>query len=121
MWYKIDWLYIKPCCSVAKRLLLAICSTNVFRTSLSIHLPCIEVKLIGIYLPGLFLSSFLEIAETLVHFHASGSLHSCCFLTSSNEFSGIIYSLFRERQNIFLTIFSTKFVVKCATKILKIG
>ena len=38
------------------------------------------------------------------------------FLTSDNEFSGIIYSLFRGRQNIFLTIFSTKFVVKCATK-----
>ena len=43
------------------------------------------------------------------------------FLTSDNEFSGIIYSLFRGRLNIFLTIFSTKFVVKCATKILKIG
>ena len=43
------------------------------------------------------------------------------FLTSDNEFLGIIYSLFRDRQNIFLTIFSTKFVVKCATKILKIS
>ena len=43
------------------------------------------------------------------------------FLTSDNEFSGIIYSLFRGRQTIFLTIFSTKFVVKCATKIFKIG
>ena len=41
------------------------------------------------------------------------------FLTSDNEFLGIIYSLFRGTQNIFLTIFSTKFVVKCATKILK--
>ena len=36
----------------------------------------------------------------------------------NNEFSGIIYSLLSGRQNIFLTIFSTKFVVKCA--ILKI-
>ena len=43
------------------------------------------------------------------------------YLSSGNEFSGIIYSLFRGRQNIFLTIFSTKFVVKCAIKILKIG
>ena len=38
------------------------------------------------------------------------------FLTCDNEFSGKIYSIFRGRQNIFLTIFSTKFVVKCATK-----
>ena len=38
------------------------------------------------------------------------------FLTSDNEFSGIIYSLFRGKQNIFLTRFSTKFIVKCATK-----
>ena len=43
------------------------------------------------------------------------------FLASDNEFSGIIYSLCRGRQNNFLTRFSTKFVVKCATKILKIG
>ena len=43
------------------------------------------------------------------------------FLTSDNEFLGIIYSLFRGRQNIFLTRFSTKFVVKCATKILQVG
>ena len=42
------------------------------------------------------------------------------FLMSDNEFSGIIYSLFRGRQNIFLTIFSTKFVIKCATEILKV-
>ena len=39
------------------------------------------------------------------------------FLTS--EFSGIIYSLFRGWQNVFLTIFSTKFVITCATKVLK--
>ena len=39
------------------------------------------------------------------------------FLTSVNEFSGIIYSLFTGMQSIFLTIFSTKFVLKCATKI----
>ena len=29
------------------------------------------------------------------------------FWTSENEFSGIIYSLFRGRQNIYITIFST--------------
>ena len=43
------------------------------------------------------------------------------FLTSDNEFSGIVCRLFTGRQNIFLTIFSTKIVVKCATKNLKIG
>ena len=43
------------------------------------------------------------------------------FLASDNEFSGISYSSFSGRQNIFLTIFSTKFVVKCETKIMKIG
>ena len=29
------------------------------------------------------------------------------FLTSDNEFSGIIFNQFRDRQNIFLIIFST--------------
>ena len=43
------------------------------------------------------------------------------FLTFENEISGIIYRLFRDGQNIFLTIFNTKFVVKCATKKLKIS
>ena len=43
------------------------------------------------------------------------------FLTSDNEFSGIIYSLFRGSQNIFLTIFRTKFVVKCEKKNSKEG
>ena len=38
-------------------------------------------------------------------------------LTYENEILAIIYSLFRDRQNIFLAIFSTKFVIKCATKI----
>ena len=42
-------------------------------------------------------------------------------LQSENEFSEIIYSFFRGRQNIFLIIFSTEFVVICAAKILKIG
>ena len=42
-------------------------------------------------------------------------------VTSENETLGIIYSLFRGKQNIFLTIFSSKFVVKCATKTLKIS
>ena len=39
---------------------------------------------------------------------------------SEKVISGIIYSLLKVMQNIFLTIFSTKFVVKCATKNLKI-
>ena len=43
------------------------------------------------------------------------------FLTVDNEFSGIMHSLFGDRLNIFLTIFSTKFVVKCAANVLKIG
>ena len=43
------------------------------------------------------------------------------FLTFHNESSGIMYSLFGGGQTIFLTIFSTKFDVKCAAKILKIG
>ena len=48
-------------------------------------------------------------------------VHDVLFLTSGNEILGVIYSLFRGRKTIFLAIFSTKFVVKCATKILKIG
>ena len=43
------------------------------------------------------------------------------FLTSDNELSRIMYRLFGGRQNIFLTIFCTKCVVKCVAKILKIG
>ena len=39
------------------------------------------------------------------------------FLTSENEISGIIYRLFRGKQNIFLIIFNTKFVLKCAAKL----
>ena len=38
------------------------------------------------------------------------------FLTSEKESLGIIHWLFSGRQNIFLIIFSTKFVVKCAKK-----
>ena len=49
------------------------------------------------------------------------SKQNVLFLTSENETSGIICSLFRARQTISFAIFSTKFVVKCATKILKIG
>ena len=48
-------------------------------------------------------------------------LTNVLFLTFDNEFLGVICSFFRGRQNIFLSIFSTKFVVKCATKVLKIG
>ena len=43
------------------------------------------------------------------------------FLTFDHEFSGIMYSLFGGRQTNFLTIFCTKFVVKCTAKSLKIG
>ena len=43
------------------------------------------------------------------------------FLTVDNEFSGIMYSLFGGRQNIFLTIFSNKFVIKCSAVVLKSG
>ena len=49
-----------------------------------------------------------------------GEKNNVLFLSFDNEFSGIMYSLFGGKQNIFLTIFSTKFVVKCAAKILKI-
>ena len=48
-------------------------------------------------------------------------LTNVLFLTTDDGFSGIMYSLFEDRKNIFLTIFSTKFVAKCAAKILKIG
>ena len=58
-----------------------------------------------------------------------GNSLSVLFLMSDNEFSRIMYSLFRGRQNIFIKIlqnifikiFSTKFVVTCAIKNLKIG
>ena len=43
------------------------------------------------------------------------------FWSFENQNLGIIYTLFIGRQNIVLTVFSTKFVVKCATKTLKIG
>ena len=42
-------------------------------------------------------------------------------LTFDNGFSRIIYSFIRGRQNIFLPISSSNFVVKCAAHILKIG
>ena len=42
-------------------------------------------------------------------------------LAPENEFPEIIYVFFGERQNIFSTIFGTKFVVICAAKSLKIG
>ena len=37
-------------------------------------------------------------------------------LASENEFPAIIYAFFGKRQNIFSTIFGTKFVVICAAK-----
>ena len=43
--------------------------------------------------------------------HVESVSTNVLFLTSDNELLGIIYNLFRGRQNIFLTIFSTKFVV----------
>ena len=48
-------------------------------------------------------------------------LANVLFFTSEIEISGIIYSSFRDRQNIFLKIFSTEFVVKYATETLKIS
>ena len=54
-------------------------------------------------------------------FYSTGLRLNVLFLTSDNDFSGIMYSLFGGRQTIFLTIISTKFVVKCAAKILKTG
>ena len=38
------------------------------------------------------------------------------FLSFENEFSGIMYSLFGGRQTIFLSIFSTKFIVKSSAE-----
>ena len=49
------------------------------------------------------------------------SVINLLFLTFDNGFSGITYNLFGGKQNIFLTIFSTKFVIKCAANKLKIG
>ena len=74
----------------------------------------------------LFLSkiSSFTILFCVCPFHSKYCAENRCravFLMSDNEFSGIIYSLLRGRQTIFLTIFNTKFIVKCATKILKIG
>ena len=55
--------------------------------------------------------------------------HSCLnnysvnayILAPENGFPEIIYTFFEGRQNIFSTIFGTKFVVICAAKILKIA
>ena len=41
-------------------------------------------------------------------------------LASQNKFPEIIYAFFGGRQNIFSTVFGTKFVVICAAKIAKI-
>ena len=49
-----------------------------------------------------------EICNTLLS--KPGNSLSVLFLMSDNEFSRIMYSLFRGRQNIFIKIFSTKFV-----------
>ena len=38
-------------------------------------------------------------------------------LAPENEFPEIIYAFFGGRQNIFLTILGTKFVVTCAAKV----
>ena len=48
-------------------------------------------------------------------------LANVLFFTSEIEISGIVYSSFRDRQNIFLKIFSTEFAVKYATETLKIS
>ena len=56
-------------------------------------------------------------------FFSSGShcTSNVYILARKNEFPEIIYAFFGGRQNIFSTIFGTKFVVICAAKILKIG
>ena len=61
------------------------------------------------------------IIKLLLTLRLSRQKTNVLFLTFDKEFSGIMYSLFGSRQNIFLTIFGTKFVAKCAAKILKIG
>ena len=43
------------------------------------------------------------------------------FSTSANTNPQIIYSLFRGKQHIYLSIVRSKYVVKCISKILKIG
>ena len=58
--------------------------------------------------------------EGSYHHFSENGWYNVPFWTFENEISRIIYSLFRGRQNIFI-IYITKFVVKCATKILKIG
>ena len=69
----------------------------------------------------------LKVFQTLRLLQIQCSFQYTCFrsnvlfLTSDNEFSGIIYSLFKGRQNIFQTIFSNKFVIQCATRSWKIG
>ena len=42
-------------------------------------------------------------------------------LAPENEFPEIVYAFFGGRENIFLTIVGTKFVVICAAKIFKVG
>ena len=42
-------------------------------------------------------------------------------LALENKFSEIIYIFFGGVQNIFSTLFGTKFVILCAAKIMKIG
>ena len=67
-----------------------------------------------------FLSSSLS--KYVFCFYFELGIHfNVYILAPENEFPEIIYALFGERQNIFTTIFGTKFVVICAAKILKIG
>ena len=61
-------------------------------------------------------SNFLYYNHTIIKFIAN-----VLIFNSGNKKSVIIYSLSRGRQNIFLTIFTTKIIVKCATIILNNG
>ena len=48
------------------------------------------------------------------------TVNYCTELTFEDEFSGIIHSFFRGKKNMFLTVLSTKFIIKYPAKILKI-
>ena len=59
--------------------------------------------------------------QTDLGLHCFSKRLNVLILTFGHEFSGIIYRFFRGKQTIFLTVFCTKFVIKCAAKVLKIG
>ena len=69
------------------------------------------------------LTFIMAVYEIMIYMflHICMSSINLLFLTFDNEFSGIMYSLFGGRQNNFLIIFGTKFVLKCPAKILRIS